>query len=256
MTVAPPPPLPAWAYFLDVDGTLIDLAPTPDGIQVDRELLRLIEDLHRLCNGAVALVSGRALADLDKRLGMPQLPMAGLHGFEWRNAAGNVRRHATAGDIRSIEQQLLPLRRRYKQLIFEDKGSTLALHYRQAPRLGGYLHRWVRNLVRLAGKDLQVQPGKRVIEIKPRGHDKGSAIGDFMAQPPFFGRTPVFIGDDQTDEHGFVMVNRMGGISIKVGRGRTHALYRLPHVAAVLDWLRQITSANESRDKEGNIAIT
>lgn len=256
MTIAPPPPSPDWAYFLDVDGTLINLAPTPDEIHVDLDMLRLVERLHRLCHGAVALVSGRALGDLDDHLGLPQLPMAGLHGLEWRNADGAVQRHATAGDIRSIEQQLMPLRRRYGQLIFEDKGTTLALHYRQAPRLGGYLHRWVRNLVSRAGKDFQVQPGKRVIEIKPRGHDKGSAIKDFMALPPFVGRIPVFIGDDQTDEHGFVMVNQMGGISIKVGRGRTHALYRLPHVAAVLDWLRRIPGANVPRDKEGNLAVT
>lgn len=235
--VAPPSPSPGWAYFLDVDGTLIELALTPDGVRIDQQMLDLIVRVHRQCDGALALISGRALADLDARLGLLHVPMSGQHGLEWRDTAGVTQRHADIGDVRAIEKHLDILRRRYRHLIVEDKGMTIALHYRMAPRLGGYLHRWVRNLVNIAGKNLQVQPGKRVIEIKPKGHDKGSAIKVFMANTPFSGRVPVFIGDDQTDEHGFEVVNQMNGISIKVGQGRTHARYRLQNVSAVLDWL-------------------
>lgn len=257
MTIAPPAPSTDWTYFLDVDGTLLDIAQTPDKVFVDRDLLRLIENLHALCDGAVALISGRALNDLDILLGMPHLPMAGLHGFEWRNTTEEVRHPPAAkGDIRFIQQKLRTLQQRYTDLIVEDKGMMLALHYRQAPRLGGYLHRWVRNLVNFAGKDLQIQPGKYVIEIKPKGYDKGSAIETFMAQKPFAGRLPVFIGDDLTDEHGFAVINRIGGLSIKVGKGQTAATCRLRSVAAVRTWLRQLIVSAEVRNREATNALT
>lgn len=255
MTMLPPPST-GHAYFLDVDGTLIDLAPTPNGIRVDRNLAWLIEDVYRRCDGALALISGRALADLDLRLPMAHLPMAGLHGLEWRLAAGAIQRHSAGkSDIRSVHRQLLALCRRYPSLIVEDKGIALALHYRSAPHLGSYLHRRVRALVDLAGGDLQIQPGKYVIEVKPSGCDKGSAIETFMADAPFAGRPPVFIGDDQTDEHGFVVVNRLGGISIKVGRGRSQASYRLPNVAAVLGWLAQLGAHESAVGKEETNAV-
>lgn len=258
MTIAPPVPSINWAYFLDVDGTLLDIAQTPDEVFIDLDLLRLIESLHLLSNGAVALVSGRALSDLDTLLGMPHLPMAGLHGLEWRvNGTDHIQRRAVpTNDLHDIKLRLTTLRQRFDQLIIEDKGSALALHYRQAPRLGSYLHRWVRDLVNLAGNDLQVQPGKRVIEIMAKGYDKGSAIETFMAQKPFAGRLPVFIGDDLTDEHGFAVINRMGGLSIKVGKGHTAATCRLRSVPAVRNWLSQLTAPNELRNREAKIAVT
>ena len=118
----------------------------------------------------------------------------------------------------------------------DNKGLTLALHYRQAPALAAWLHRqlaaWIAEV-----DDLQLQKGKRVLEIKPAGFDKGSAIAEFMAEAPFQNRVPVFIGDDVTDEHGFARVNLLGGHSIKVGAGRTAARYRLTDVAAVRGWL-------------------
>lgn len=258
MTIAPPPPSADWAYFLDVDGTLIEIARTPDEVLIHHDLLRLMDKLHLLCGGAVALVSGRALADLDALLGMPHLPMAGLHGLEWRtHVANDIQRHAiSTEELPAIRHRLAAMRQRYSQLIVEDKGVSLALHYRQAPSLGGYLHRWARNLVKLAGQNFQVQPGKRVIEIKPKGHDKGGAIKIFMAQEPFAGRMPVFIGDDLTDEHGFAVINKMGGLSIKVGRGHSVATCRLPGVAAVHQWLDQLATGRESQNEETRSAIS
>lgn len=240
MSVTPPPPSADWAYFLDVDGTLVELAPTPDGIRVDARMLDLLVQAYRLCGGALALVSGRTLADLDARLGLKHLPASGQHGLEWRDAAGAGGHHSAADDIRAIAPHVRALQHRHRQLIVEDKGMSIALHYRAAPRLGGHLHRSIRALVRSSNRHVEIQAGKRVVEIKPKGWDKGKAIESFMARPPFAGRRPVFIGDDLTDEHGFEVINRMDGVSIKVGSGSTSARYRLPDVNAVLAWLRSI----------------
>ncbi len=234
----PPVPSVGWAYFLDVDGTLIDIADTPDAVQVDMALLDLIERLHRASGGAVALVSGRSISDLERHLGMLRLPLAGQHGLERRDAAGRLWIHAAPPDAKcAIKEALLPVLARHPGLLLEDKGLTLALHYRRAPRLAAYAHRVMGHLASLAGKELDVQRGKRVVEIKPAGIDKGTAVGEYLREPPFQMRRPVFIGDDLNDEHGFAEVNKMGGISIKVGKGASCARFRLPDVAAVRRWL-------------------
>lgn len=235
----PPPPAQAdWAYFLDVDGTLIAFADSPGAAHVDDALLGLLVRLHQVCGGALALVSGRALADLECRLGSIRIPLAGQHGLERRDAANRVHVHTAAPAAkRAMQCRLAPLLARYPGLRLEDKGLTLALHYRQAPQLAGYLHRVLRGWLAQHGAGLHLQAGKRVLEIKPAGVDKGSAIGAFMAEPPFRGRTPICIGDDVTDEYGFAMVNRLGGYAIKVGQGRTCAGWRLPDVDAVRAWL-------------------
>lgn len=228
----------AWAYFLDVDGTLLDLAETPDGIHVDAALLHLLEQLFLTCGGAVALVSGRALSDLDQRLGHVLMPRAGQHGLERRDAAGRLWLHSAPPEAkRSIYQALQPVLETHPGLLLEDKGLTVALHYRRAPQLAGYAHRLMRRLAAEAGGTLELQCGKRVIEAKPAGFDKGSAVVEYLAEPPFKNRRPVFIGDDLNDEHGFAAVNAAGGMSIKVGKGRTCAGYRLPDVTAVRHWL-------------------
>jgi trehalose 6-phosphate phosphatase len=226
-----------WAYFLDVDGTLIDFADSPGGAHVDDALLGLVARLHHACGGALALVSGRTLADLEQRLGSVRIPLAGQHGLERRDAAGRRHAHATPPAAkRELRHRLDALVARHPGLLLEDKGLTLALHYRRAPALAAWLHRLLAGWVATAD-GLQLQKGKRVLEIKPTGFDKGSAIAEFMAEAPFRGRAPVFIGDDVTDEHGFARVNLLDGHSIKVGAGRTAARYRLPDVAAVRGWL-------------------
>ncbi|MDP2195162.1 MAG: trehalose-phosphatase [Rhodocyclaceae bacterium] len=232
-----PPARPHWAYFLDVDGTLIEFADTPGGVHVDDALLGLVARLHHACGGALALVSGRTLADLEHRLGSVRIPLAGQHGLERRDAAGRCHTHATPPVAkRELRRRLDAVVARHPGLLLEDKGLTLALHYRQAPALAAWLHRLLASWVAEVD-DLQLQKGKRVLEIKPAGFDKGSAIAEFMAEAPFQNRVPVFIGDDVTDEHGFARVNLLGGHSIKVGAGRTAARYRLTDVAAVRGWL-------------------
>lgn len=232
-----PPARDDWAFFLDVDGTLIEFAASPGAVQVDDALLGLVARLHHACGGALALVSGRCLADLEQRLGSVRIPLAGQHGLERRDAAGHRHVHATpSAQKRELRQRLDALVARHPGLLLEDKGLSLALHYRQAPQLAAWLHRLLGGwLTQTEG--LQLQKGKRVLEIKPAGFDKGSAIAEFMAEAPFHGRTPVFIGDDVTDEHGFARVNLIGGHSIKVGAGRTAARHRLADVASVRAWL-------------------
>jgi len=244
MRPGPPPAASlAWAYFLDVDGTLIDLAETPDAVQVDAALLGLLTQLHRASGGAVALLSGRAIPDLERRLGTLRLPLSGQHGLERRDAGGPIRSHAAPPAAKSeIKRALAEMVARHPALLLEDKGMALALHYRRAPALGSYVQRTVERLAAhanagLAEAKLEVQRGKCVAEIKPAGFDKGTALLEYLAEPPFQGRRPVCIGDDLNDEHGFAEVNRLDGISIRVGKGSTCARFRLPDVIAVRRWL-------------------
>ncbi len=234
----PPPARADLAFFLDVDGTLIAIADTPDAVHVDAALLELLARLREASGGAVALVSGRAIADLEHHLGGLRLPLAGQHGLERRDAKGRVHVHAAPlaanAQIRTVFDALVA---RHPGLLLEDKGITLALHYRRVPRLASYVQRVAAQLVREVGAGLEVQRGKRVAEIKPAGFDKGSAMLEYLAEPPFRGRRPVYIGDDLNDEHPFFEVNRLDGISIKVGRGRSCARFRLADVGAVRAWL-------------------
>ena len=234
-----------WAYFLDVDGTLLDIAETPDAVHVDAELLDLIARLYRESGGAMALVSGRAISDLENLLGALHLPLAGQHGLERRDAAGRLWIHAAPPAAKcAIKETLAPVLARHPGLLLEDKGLTLALHYRQAPHLASYAQRLMARLAEGAGAGLEVQRGKRVAEVKPSGIDKGTAVAEYLSESPFKGRCPVFIGDDRNDEHGFAEVNRLGGISIKVGKGRSCARFRLPDVAAVRRWLGDALKGN------------
>ena len=234
----PPPPSPDWAFFLDVDGTLINLADTPQAVCVDAALLDLIERLHRASGGAVALISGRMISDLQHLIGALKLPLAGQHGLERRDAAGRLWMHAAPPAAKFvIKEALAPMLARHRGLMLEDKGLTLALHYRLAPSMAASVHRIMGRLVSQIGDGLELQRGTRVVEIKPAGVDKGSAVAEYLAEPPFRGRCAVFIGDDLNDEHGFAEVNRLGGISIKVGRGASCARFRLKDVASVRGWL-------------------
>lgn len=226
------------AFFLDVDGTLLEIADTPSAVRVDMELLELIGRLSRVSGGAIALISGRSISDLEELLGAQRIPLAGQHGLERRDATGRLWIHAAPPAAKcSFKEALVPVLARHPGLLLEDKGLTLALHYRQAPYLAAYAHRLMGRLIGESGGALELQKGKCVIEIKPAGIDKGTAVVEYLAESPFRGRQPVFIGDDLNDEHGFAAVNRMDGISIKVGPGRSCATYRLSGVAAVRHWL-------------------
>jgi trehalose 6-phosphate phosphatase len=237
-----PPPLHAdCALFLDIDGTLAEIAAEPRLVRIDEALVGLLPGLARNLGGALALVTGRTIADVDRLLPAPRLPVAGQHGCEWRGADGAIHLHApSTATLARLRSMFAELAARHDGLWVEDKGVTLALHYRRSPRLASHVHRWLRASFAAigGGGDYVLQAGKMLVEARPAGRDKGTAIRDFMAEPPFAGRIPVFVGDDRTDEHGFATVERQGGWSVKVGPGRTAARFRLSGVAAVRQWLR------------------
>ena len=235
-----PPPLatPRSAVFLDIDGTLLDLAATPDGVHVDADVTRLLPALAGALAGALALITGRTLADADRLFPGLAVPVAGQHGLVRRGADGVIHTHPAPPGLAGLRADLAVFALRHGGLLLEDKGTTLALHYRLAPQLASHVHRIVRAHVAEAGDaSFQLQPGKAMVEIGPSGRDKGTAIREYMAEAPFHGRIPVFVGDDRSDEHGFSAVRDMGGWGVKVGAGPTLARYRLRDVAAVRRWL-------------------
>lgn len=235
MSPLPPPP---WAFFLDLDGTLVELAETPAGAVAPAGLSLLLQRLHAENGGALALVSGRPLAELDALLGGLRLPGAGLHGLERRAVDGRVdRTMVETGRAEAVWDALSTQIGRHRGLLAERKGAAFAIHYRRAPTLAGYAHRLAHAARERLGAGYRIQRGKRVVELRPVGADKGDAVRAFLAEPAFRGRTPVFIGDDRTDEAGFAAVDAHGGISIKVGPGPSGAHWRLPDAAAVRGWL-------------------
>jgi trehalose 6-phosphate phosphatase len=207
-------------------------------VRVEDELLELLDRLRTATEGAIALVSGRSVADIDALFAPLTLPVAGQHGTERRGADGAIHRHAPPlENLGRAAASLVRLTAAHSGLVLENKGMTLALHYRLAPGLRSLAEREVRALAAGLGDAFELQTGKFVMELKPSGRDKGSAISDFTGEAPFAGRRPVFIGDDLTDEPGFEVVNRCGGHSVKVGRGITRARWHLLDAAAVRRWL-------------------
>lgn len=238
-----PAQLPAWnprrALFLDVDGTLLDIRDHPDEVRAPPRLRQLLAQARRSLDGALALVSGRSIASLDEIFGTLCLPAAGLHGLERRDAGGRVHYPSGYGArIAAARAELLAFVQSAAGLLLEDKGAALALHYRNAPALAEECRRRMEHACAVAGEDFHVQHGKMVLELKPSGQDKGSAIRTFMEEAPFRGRQPMFIGDDLTDEDGFRVVNALGGISVRVGEAaQTAAGIAVPGVPDILDWL-------------------
>lgn len=223
------------ALFLDFDGTLVPIAPRPDQIEVGAWLVPTLQRLHAALDGAVALVSGRPLRELDDWLAPLRLPAAGVHGVERRDGAGHPRTYASALP-EALVARIDRLVARTPELRLERKPSALALHYRDAPHLGDMCARMMLAAVR-PYPDWTVLIGKCVVELKPRSATKASAVRDFLSRPAFAGRIPVFVGDDATDEDGFAAVQAVGGIGIKVGEGPSGAQFRLHGPEAVRSWL-------------------
>lgn len=237
-------PDPAWAFFLDLDGTLLPFTSSPRRTRGDRGLRRLISGLQARTGGAVAIVTGRPISTVDRFFPQLHLAVAGLHGLECRDGAGRTVRHARpSARLRALRAELEGRTTGLPGLVVEDKTLALALHYRRAPALAAFTHRLAREAAARLGPAYGLRAGKQVIEITPAGRDKGKAITALMREAPFRGRSPVFLGDDVTDEHGFRAVNALGGWSVKVGPGRTEADWRLPDVAAVRRWLRAAARA-------------
>jgi trehalose 6-phosphate phosphatase len=228
-----------YALFLDVDGTLLPFADRPDGVGVDARLLALVTELHGRLDGAVALVSGRTLPTLDALFRPLRLPAGGLHGLELRYPDGAVMRWPVDREaLARLRAGMTAIVQRQPRLLLEDKGSSLALHYRQAPALAESALAAAAGLVAALGPAFVLQPGDHVAEVRPAGADKGRALTALMAGKPFAGRQPVMLGDDLTDEHAFAAAQRLGGFGVVVGRRRpTVARHALTDVGEVRAWL-------------------
>jgi trehalose 6-phosphate phosphatase len=207
-----------WCLFLDVDGTLIDIAPTPDAVRVAPGLPTLMMDACRALDGALALVSGRPIATLDRLFAPRCWAAAGLHGLERRDATGRMHGaavpHPHLGEVRDL---LVAAVAEAPGALLEDKGITLAVHYRAVPSREPQLRRAVQAAVEGLGEAFHVLEGDHVLEIKPAAANKAEAIRAFLSEPPFAGRRPIFVGDDVTDLDGFAAVESAGGLSIAVG---------------------------------------
>jgi trehalose 6-phosphate phosphatase len=257
MDAKSPPQLPCpnldWALFLDFDGTLIDIAATPDAVRVEPDLIETLDRLRVLLGGALAIVSGRPLTQIAHYLSPLELAAAGLHGLERRCAEGVVvRSDGAAAAIGVVRDQLAAFATGKPQVFLEDKDLTLALHYRGAPELEEACRDAVERAVAQAGSGVRVLDGKMVLEVKPSGVDKGIAIKGFLEEAPFAGRVPVFVGDDVTDEYGFAFVEQRGGISIRVGHtGETQARYRIGTAADMRAWLAEVAGELTKKSKSG-----
>ncbi len=225
------------ALFLDFDGTLADLAPQPESVRLADDLVPLLQLLFGHLGGALAIVSGRRLIDLDEFLRPLKLPSAAEHGAQ-RRLAGGQQLNMTPPDLQHAIKAASTLAMEHPLLRVEIKIAAVALHYRHAPELEMHCLQVMSEAV-AASTGVELLSGKYVFEIKPAGVSKGTAIAAFMLQPPFAGRVPLFSGDDVTDEAGFAAVQSMGGAGVKVGDGETVAHYRCASPAALRQWLHE-----------------
>ena len=227
------------ALFLDVDGTLLGFKERPQDVVADDELRGALETLSARMDGALALISGRPIEDLDRIMMPLALAAGGTHGADlrWPDGRREAMEAAALARVRPLARAFVDAR---EGLVLEDKGAALAVHFRAVPMREGEVGRFLEDAV--TGHDLMVQHGKMVAEVKSSRSSKGTAIATFMKAAPFAGRTPMFIGDDLTDEHGFESVNALGGVSIKVGGESEptiarHRLAGVPEVRAFLNTL-------------------
>lgn len=224
------------AYFLDFDGTLVEIAEQPQSVSLSASARDALFCLSRATAGAVAIVTGRDIADVDALLAPLRLPVAGVHGLTRRDAGGAVHGLPSAAFLVDGEQALLHLAAANPGLLVERKAGALALHYRARPELEAASIAAVEAIAD-RHENVRVTRGKMVVEARRGGADKGTAIAAFLAEPPFFRRMPVFAGDDVTDEDAFALVAARGGITIKIGAGPSLAEHRAASTAEFIHWL-------------------
>lgn len=227
------------ALFLDLDGTLAPIAPSPDAVRPSAALTALLRKASRRLDGRLAVVSGRSLEDIDRILEGAVTAAAAVHGLVRRTASGSVLVHPPHPGLNYARVKLDRLTDR-PGVFIEDKRLGLAIHYRRAPEAEDAVIRNSRAIAATTGLVLQL--GSMVAELRTPGADKGESVRAFMAEQPFAGATPVFVGDDLTDEDGFSAAAELGGYGVLVGETReTAARHGLSGVEAVLGWLGALT---------------
>ncbi|HXC38712.1 MAG TPA: trehalose-phosphatase [Burkholderiales bacterium] len=236
---------PSCALFLDFDGTLVDLAEQPEAVIVPSGLVETLGALDKYLGGAIAMISGRPIEQVDAFLDPLKLPVAGVHGTERRGQDGTVTLLSTH-PLQLVEEAALALAAQHPQLRVENKRGSIALHYRQAPELEALCLQAMQSAVE-ESPGLTLLRGKMVVEAKPGGASKGHAIEAFLKEAPFAGRMPVFVGDDFTDEVGFSTVQRMRGLGVKVGEGASVAWHRLESPSSLRNELRAAVAAKAAK---------
>lgn len=216
-----------FALFLDFDGVLADIVDRPGDVIVEADLVGNLARLQARLDGALAIVTGRRIAQIDLFLNSPTLDVSGLHGLEMRWGIGQGPASVGEAVMRPIVAGLHAKLDSLPGVLIEDKGATVALHWREAPEFFRHVSAAAEDALEILGGGYRLQPGKAVIEIVPAEASKGAAIRRFMQDRPYRGRRPIFCGDDLTDEAGFAAVNDMGGLSIRIGEGETRAKMRL-----------------------------
>jgi trehalose 6-phosphate phosphatase len=234
------------ALFLDLDGTLAPIADTPSAVSPDPRRTELLARLSARLGGRVAIVSGRTLEEVDRIVEGAVTAAAGVHGLERRTAEGERLSLPAHPALSVARERLLTAARSMDGLLVEDKRLGVALHYRAAPGAADMVRALGRRLASETG--LVLQEGHMVVELRTPGPDKGDAVAAFMAEAPFKGAVPVFVGDDATDEHGFAVAAAEGGCGVLVGPARpTAARFRLEDVEAVIAWLEAYVTTPPSR---------
>ncbi|SMQ72108.1 trehalose 6-phosphatase [Devosia lucknowensis] len=244
---------PRLAIFTDFDGTLVEIADTPDAVEVSTELTDQLDQASRDFDHAFAVITGREIADIDRFLSPLHLPVAGAHGAQRRRADGTLLEldDEISAAAEAIAEAVQPFLMTHPELILEAKDGAVALHYRQAQQLENECVLVMQEAI-ADHPGFTLVHGKMVIEARPSGYDKGSALRAFMQEEPFRGRTPIFIGDDTTDEDAFRVAQELGGIGIKLGPGETVARMRIADVASVhalLRGLAEITTRPQAAEE-------
>lgn len=215
-----------WALFLDIDGTLLDLAQTPDAIVVPRTLPSDLNALSKKLGGALALVTGRTISLVDSLFFPFRFPVAGLHGAEWRTPDGQRHRIAIPPAFTELKRAIAFEAKAWPGVLVEDKGAAVGAHYRLAPEYQQAVEQMMLRHAAAAGPQWTLQRGKMVVEIRPAKADKGDAVEAFLACGEFRGRRPLAIGDDLTDEAMFCVANEHQGYSIQIGSPSTETAAR------------------------------
>ena len=238
-------PLAGHALYLDIDGTILDLAPSPEAVEVPVWMVPLLQQLSGKLDGAVAFVSGRTIAAIDHLFRPLIFPAVGVHGSEVRTADGKiVIDRQLSEQLQAAEPLLQQAIARIRGVQLENKRSVIALHYRSVPERGREVLKIAELVASGLGSQFGVLMGKCVVEIRPRHLTKGSAIRQLMERAPFRDRIPIFAGDDTTDEDAFEVVNGLGGISLRVGEeAPTAAKFRLATPDQLRGWLLEVAAA-------------